>query len=247
MEANRPGKEHILKYIELCDTGTDGTMLLVTELCGGGDLNTLINNSSPRGLESGKSLRVIQQVASALNYIHGAGLFHSDVKPRNIIIRSLERMDVVLGDCADLKTTKSRRPDEHLGGTREFHSPEMVQSQHHTGPPDDVWALGIVTLAMMAQLPRVQYTREGSKDIRQINLYPGQCKEHARRLMELNPASGIVKLAARMLEEGPGERIKAGELGDSAGEEMKRLDEGQDGEAWSQIRAPEAFQAIEFW
>ncbi len=153
------------------DEGYPDTTLLLTELCAGGDLNNYIKEL-PRGMKATPVLRVISQLASALEYLHERGVFHSDVKPRNVLIRSLSPIDVVLGDCADIMPL---RGGSELRGTATFYSPEMLKRNAHTGPPDDIWALGVSTLSMTAHSPRFLYEEEAGKMVKKIEKYPRQC------------------------------------------------------------------------
>src|SRR5262249_58193640 len=41
---------------------------------------------------------VVEQVASALAAVHGAGLLHRDIKPANLLVKSRDPLHLVLGD-----------------------------------------------------------------------------------------------------------------------------------------------------
>ncbi|KFH48415.1 Serine/threonine-protein kinase-like protein [Hapsidospora chrysogenum ATCC 11550] len=239
------GQDHILRCEGLYEDedAPEATMLL-TEICAGGNLNTHINNSTG-GMAPGQILRVIVQVAAALDYLHGQSLFHSDVKPKNIFIRSFRPMNVALGDCADVKSVPY---GGKLEGTPRFYSPEMVSNKRNTGPADDVWALGVGTLMMVNQQPRMRYVRESRRDVPQLREYTRRCIEHAAELSRLNPGHGIVTLMGRMLAGSAQQRITAGELRVAAGDALERwVNEhgGEDGELG--IKAPEGFRPVEFW
>lgn len=218
--------------------------MLLTEICAGGDLNTHINYVT-RGMSPVHILRVIRQMADALMYLHGQSMFHSDLKPRNILIRSLKPMNVVLGDCADIKKVGTRvRPM----GTAPYYSPELVGNHRHMGTADDVWALGVSVLGMMAQWPRFRMVSNGSRWERKLDEYPLQCWEHAGQLAELNPGHGIVMLMEKMLVWRVEERITAGQLRELAEEALERWERVHgDGEGELEVKTPEGFSPIEFW
>lgn len=218
--------------------------MLLTEICAGGDLNTHINYVT-RGMSPVHILRVIKQMADALTYLHGQSMFHSDLKPRNILIRSLNPMNAVLGDCADIKKVGTRvRPM----GTAPYYSPELVENHRHMGTADDVWALGVSVLGMMAQWPRFRMVSNGSRWERKLDEYPLQCWEHAGQLAELNPGHGIVMLMEKMLAWRVEERITAGELREMAEEALERWERVHgDGEGELEVKTPEGFSPIEFW
>lgn len=237
----RHSHEHLLKYGGWYEDAGPETTMLLTELCAGGNLHEHINNTC-QAMEPGSILRVVAQTASALQYLHEQGLYHSDVKPKNVFIRSFSPVNVVLGDCADIKPTTYRG---ELLGTPGYYPPEVVAAKKHCGSADDIWALGVTVLGMMDQWPKVMYTREvGSrKDKRRIDMYPKQCWEHVRDLEGLNQANGVVSLLGRMLGWTARERINAGEL-----------EEGAESLLWEwrnkrslDLVVPDDFEQIQFW
>lgn len=238
----RHSHEHLLRYEGwYAEEGRPEATMLLTELCAGGNLHEHINERC-RAMEPGQILRVLAQMGSVFEYLHGQGLFHSDVKTRNIFIRSFSPMNVVLGDCADIK---HERYKGELLGTPGFYSPEIVSRKRHCGCADDIWALGVSMLGMLDQWPKVMYTREvGSrKDKRRIEKYPGQCWQHVRDLEELNPGNGVVKLLGRILAWEVKARIRAKKLREEAEELLKKWD-GRDG---LELVTPEGFERISFW
>jgi len=61
----------------------DGRLYVTMRLINGVDLQTLLD-AGP--LETGRAVYVVEQIASALNCAHQAGLVHRDVKPSNILV-----------------------------------------------------------------------------------------------------------------------------------------------------------------
>jgi tRNA A-37 threonylcarbamoyl transferase component Bud32 len=92
------------------------------------------------------SLRILHDIASALNYIHGRKLVHNDIKPANILY-SPER-GAVLCDFG-LSTLAANSPGG--GGTPYYVPPEFI-GRKMRGPPSDVWALGITMLYVMRKI-----------------------------------------------------------------------------------------------
>ncbi|KAF7547925.1 hypothetical protein G7Z17_g7382 [Cylindrodendrum hubeiense] len=234
--------KHLIKYADWYEDHTNplGT-LLVTELCLGGTLQDRINYS-PKGTGRKETLQVVVQSAQALEYLHSRGLIHTDVKPRNILIRTWDPVDIVLADCADVK------PVTYTGkavGTEAYWSPHIATHKGHGKTSDDMWALGVTLLGMMSQWPPLR-TKED------LQKYPTRCFEHAQKLKRLNPDDGIVQLLSRMLAWEKEMRATASECvrlaiqmladNDEAKITVGMVDPNEFG-----IRTPEEFKPIMFW
>ncbi|KAK2591093.1 hypothetical protein QQS21_011227 [Conoideocrella luteorostrata] len=227
-------QDHIVQFIDMYEEpNNEAATLLVTELCPLGSLQTRIDLSSPR-MAYEEILHATLQVARAIEYLHCRKLYHSDVKPRNILIRRVRPTDVVLADMADVKPMGRR---DRLHGTPSYYSPEMVASGRYGGTGhDDMWALGITVLGMLGQWPQVRYTKND------LDKYPRKCLDHAQQLGILNPGERmVVGLLVKLLAEEQ-RRIGATECV----EVMEELCE-KDAGAELEIKAPDEFRPASFW
>ncbi|KAF4966642.1 hypothetical protein FSARC_5691 [Fusarium sarcochroum] len=180
-------QNNIVKYIDYFEELWDPTAnVLVLELCAGGSLQTMINNH-PEGLTRKDTLEVTLQVARAVEYMHGKSRFHGDLKPRNILIRTWNPVEVVVGDCAEVM---------------------------HSGKSDDMWAIGISLLGMMSQWPGYakkeerMYPRRCASHARTLKtLNPDhEIVQLLIRLLEWDhniriSASELVKLTSELIEQ----------------------------------------------
>jgi serine/threonine-protein kinase len=111
---------------------------IVLELVEGPRLSTLIRRFGPLETEQAAPLAV--EVASALHYLHGLGVVHLDVKPKNLIMGAPPRL-------IDLSIARSSRDAASLTvpvGTDAYMAPEQcTPSAGRVGPAADVWGLGI--------------------------------------------------------------------------------------------------------
>jgi hypothetical protein len=91
---------------------------------------------------------ILVELTDALDYIHHTLEFvHRDVKPANILIRTLNPLDLVLTDlgiAAELADTRRslRQTTGGVKGTLAYQAPETL-NMSNAGAPRDWWALGM--------------------------------------------------------------------------------------------------------
>ncbi len=80
--------KNVIRYFGLIET--DEEFAMVMELAEGGSLADLITitktSASGQGVQMGEVLEMTGQLSSALDYIHGQGIVHRDVKADNILL-----------------------------------------------------------------------------------------------------------------------------------------------------------------
>ena len=82
-----------------------------------------------------------RQMMTALSYIHSLDLLHCDVKPENILIKSLSRCVVKLIDFGS--SSFIRDPHSSYVQSRSYRAPEVVCGLPY-GQKIDVWSLGCI-------------------------------------------------------------------------------------------------------
>ena len=116
----------------------DGQLYLAMRYVEGSDLRQLIAREAP--LEPDRALRLIDQVADALDAAHERGLIHRDVKPGNILIAGRSgREHCYLTDFGLTKQTSSisgLTGTGELVGTIEYVSPEQIRGEPVDGRAD---------------------------------------------------------------------------------------------------------------
>jgi serine/threonine-protein kinase len=125
-------------------------LFLAMRLIAGPTLKHLILDGS---LDPRRSVRLLAQVAHALDAAHRAGLIHRDIKPQNILIG--ERDHAYLADFGLIKA-----PDEarltgtgQFIGTIDYVAPEQIQGDPAT-PASDIYALtGVLYECLTGEVP----------------------------------------------------------------------------------------------
>ena len=84
--------------------------------------------------------RIFDQLLSATDYLHKAGVIHNDLKPENILItRSNHDVRLIDFGFADDDSHYMHRAQ---GGTRGYASPELAAQSHDLDTRSDVYSLG---------------------------------------------------------------------------------------------------------
>mmetsp|Transcript_30975 Transcript_30975/g.40901 ORF Transcript_30975/g.40901 Transcript_30975/m.40901 type:complete len:555 (+) Transcript_30975:111-1775(+) len=122
----------------------DSYMYIVLEWAGGGDLQMLISAAKARNITFPEDLiwQYLEQVGSAIQYMHAQRIMHRDLKPSNILLTSggeLKVADFGLGRYLNFQSVMAYTQV----GTPLYMSPEILKGQGHTFG-SDIWSLGCV-------------------------------------------------------------------------------------------------------
>lgn len=118
-----------------------GTAYYVTEYIEGQSLDVVASQSRKAGwpISQDELYGMMVRVLDALDYLHGKGLLHRDVKPDNIIIRrSGLPMLIDFGAVREKLSETSDAVVESAG----FSPPEQSRSDGNMGPWTDLYAFG---------------------------------------------------------------------------------------------------------
>jgi serine/threonine protein kinase len=144
--------------IPIYDAGeADGLLYIAMRFVRGPDLKEILKRGN---LGVGRTIFLIEQLASALDAAHAHALVHRDVKPGNIILE--ETTDhAYLTDFGVAKQTTARglTSTGHFLGTVEYAAPEQIEG----GPVDartDVYALGCVLYECLTSSPPFSHGTE---------------------------------------------------------------------------------------
>jgi len=148
---------------------------------------------------------VLRQVLLALDYVHGRGLVHRDLKPTNIMVddrRQARVMDFGLVKHAE-ELAEPLTGTGRVVGTYRYMSPEQAQGQAVDGRAD-LYSLGVVLYELLAGGP--PFTSQDP-----ASLWHEILHERPAPLAELNPGADpdLVAIAERCLAKDPAARYQS--------------------------------------
>jgi len=147
-QAERLARLQQAHIVPVCDVGTQDHFYLVTGIPPGISLAQHLASHGP--LEIDDLLSVITQLAQALDYAHGQGIYHHDVRPSNIY---LQDEHVWLDNFYLL---------EAVGAPTTYVAPEQVDPRNF-GAADhrsDTYALAVMLYEMLTGKPPFEGSRE---------------------------------------------------------------------------------------
>ena len=186
--------------VPVYDAGEQDGLLYIAMACiEGRDLRLLLADEEP--LPLGRALRIVGQIASALDAAHARGLVHRDVKPANILVGEGDR--AYLSDFGVVKEV-ARNGTTRTGafvGTSEYCAPEQIEGREVTARTD-VYALACVLYECLAGAP--PFHRDSEVAVLNAHLHAPPPK--------LEPA-GVGAVVAKALSKSPLDRYAScGEL-----------------------------------
>lgn len=170
-------------------------------------------------IERGRAFKVhevlpwLVQIAGALDYAHGQGVLHRDVKPANVLLAPDDTVRLAdFGIARAAREVRTRATGQLTSGTILYISPEQLLGRA-TDPRSDLYSLGAATYALLAGVPPFS----GESVVAQVQLKtpgpvpglsgrvnealaaalakdpskrPGSCSEWVRRLSEAARSGG---------------------------------------------------------
>jgi serine/threonine-protein kinase len=136
--------------VPIYDVGEiDGRLYVTMRLIDGVDLQTLLD-SGP--LEARRAVHIVEQIASALQCAHQAGLVHRDVKPSNILLTHNDFAYLIDFGIARGVTDTALTSANTTIGTWAYMAPERF-STGESEPSADVYALACVLYQCLTGQP----------------------------------------------------------------------------------------------
>ncbi|MGW4356270.1 serine/threonine-protein kinase, partial [Nocardia sp. NPDC004582] len=145
--------------VDVKDFGdADGTLWMAMQYVPGGDLADLIE-ANPYGIDPERAVRMVADVAAALDYAHANQVIHRDVKPANIFrTTGTAGADwILIGDFGIARSLAAEETQTATGRwafSQPYAPPEQCAGRT-VGPPADVHALAVTLYQLTTgHLPR---------------------------------------------------------------------------------------------
>eukprot|EP00532_Pseudo-nitzschia_australis_P002407 CAMPEP_0168184690 /NCGR_PEP_ID=MMETSP0139_2-20121125/13383_1 /TAXON_ID=44445 /ORGANISM="Pseudo-nitzschia australis, Strain 10249 10 AB" /LENGTH=793 /DNA_ID=CAMNT_0008106347 /DNA_START=119 /DNA_END=2500 /DNA_ORIENTATION=+ len=144
---------------------------LVLDLVQGGEMfDHLIEDGA---YSEADAARLVREVGSALSFLHGIGLVHSDLKPENLMLSSKNSSDAVMKvvdfGCAEIidKTSPYYSSDgkDSVGTTPGYSPPEMIDKSRRSidlEPSADMFSMGVIIYIMLTGIHPFDVTGEST-------------------------------------------------------------------------------------
>ena len=130
------------------DSGeANGRLFIAMELIEGGTLEQFLQRANAIGEVA--AIDIARQVAEALDYLHGTGHVHRDVKTSNVLLGPAGR--AVLFDFGTVYNIHEPADNaQGIYGTPAFLAPEQIEGEESLDGRADLYSLGIVLYLMVA-------------------------------------------------------------------------------------------------
>jgi dipeptidyl aminopeptidase/acylaminoacyl peptidase/tRNA A-37 threonylcarbamoyl transferase component Bud32 len=141
---------HILP---LHDSGTAGSSVFyVMPFVEGESLRGRLERD--KQLSIPESIRIVTQVAQALDYAHRHGVIHRDIKPENILLHDGSALVADFGIALAATSAGTRMTETGMSlGTPSYMSPEQAMGERALDARTDVYALGCVLYELLVGEP----------------------------------------------------------------------------------------------
>jgi hypothetical protein len=124
----------------------DGLYYITMELVEGKSLQALLDDG--HGFPLPRTLRIMEQTCSALQFAHERNVIHRDIKPANLMLTADDTVKVTDFGTAKILQFGTVQQTAHVMGTPSYMSPEQVKGRAVDGR-SDIFSLGVLLYEMV--------------------------------------------------------------------------------------------------
>lgn len=143
MSASQPIRANLCLYC----ANVDCDSYIVLEYCESRDMFSWINKHGP--LSEHDAIYVFRQMMCAMEYCHSFNICHRDLKPENILLS--EDGEVKIIDFGMAALHQNGQKLHTACGSPHYAAPELLKCKTYLGDKADVWSMGVILFAMLAQ------------------------------------------------------------------------------------------------
>jgi serine/threonine-protein kinase len=229
-EARAAAALHNRAVVAVYDVGVDDdARFIVMEHVTGRSLAALLSGGKPLPLQ--ESLRIGEQVASALGAAHAVGIVHRDIKPANVMIADDGAVKVLDFGVARMLDGTSITKAASVLGTAAYMAPERATGEAGDARAD-IYSLGCLLYAMLTGAPPFHAEHAAALLHQHVNSSPRPAGDLRA---EVPPELGA--LVADMLAKAPEDRPQNAAR---VGERLRAISESADPTAPTARLAPAA-------
>ncbi len=160
-------------------------------------------------LPVGECIRILRDVADALEYAHAHGVVHRDIKPENVLVSGHHALVTDFGVAKALSAATGQSNLTSIGvalGTPTYMSPEQATADPMTDHRTDIYALGVLGYELLAGRPPFSGTNPQQVLAAQVTDAPVPISRH-----RANIQPSLANLIMRCLEKKPADRFQTAE------------------------------------
>jgi len=197
---------HIVRLLDVYESREH--VALVMECLEGGDLKKRLKQ---KRFSEEDAIVALQQILSSLDYLHGLGIVHCDVKLENFVYdkEGSDQLKLIdFGFSQAWHAGSEQTLDDPLG-TLPFTAPELLQGSYTS--QCDLWSVGVVAFMLLSGLtpfPQTGSIDMQKRDICTGSIAPKMSKQAARWSTMSNEAKSFIR---SLLEADPSKRLTAKE------------------------------------
>jgi serine/threonine protein kinase, bacterial len=169
----------------------EGQLWLAMDFVDGADAAQLMRDRYPAGVPAAEVNEIVEAVAGALDYAHGLGLLHRDVKPANILLTSPDEQGehrILLGDfgiARQLGDISGLTATNLTVGTVAYAAPEQLMGSDLDGRADQ-YALAATAFQLLTGAPPFQHSNPVAVISQHLSTFPPKLSDRRSDLARLD-------------------------------------------------------------